>query len=127
MTITTDLAHLTWTPLSVRMGFTAAQQQREEILAAVESMTWTDTPAQPPHLDGAAVRAIVDAVFHSRRDLIQLVGIAQLDGGRQLIGLQDARGARSYVLDLDAEAIHVLVELPHLPHRLPAASRSRVA
>lgn len=123
MTITTDLAHLTWTPLSVRMGFTAAQQQREEILAAIESMTWTDTPDQPPHLDGAAVRAIVAAVFHRRRDLIQLVGIAQLDGGRQLIGLQDAHGGRSYVLDLDAEAIHVLVELPHPP----AASRSRVA
>lgn len=123
MTITTDLAHLSWTPLSVRMGFTAAQQQREEILAAVESMTWTDTPDQPTHLDGAAVRAIVAAVFHRRRDLIQLVGIAQLGGGRQLIGLQDARGGRSYVLDLDAEAIHLLVELPHLP----AASRSRVA
>ena len=127
MTITTDLAHLTWTPLGVRMGFTAAQQQREEILAAVESMTWTDTSDQPPDLDGAAVRAIVAVVFHRRRDLIELVGIAQLDGGRQLIGLQDAQGGRSYVLDLDAEAIHVLVELPHLPHRLPAASRSRVA
>lgn len=123
MTITTDAAGLTWTPLGLRMGFTAEQPQREEILAAIKYMAWTKTPTHPPYLDGPAVRAIVAAVFHRRRDQIQLVGVAQLGGGRQLIGLQDARGGRSYLLDLDAEAIHVLVELPHLP----ATSQTRVA
>ena len=127
MTITTDPEHLSWTPLGVRMGFTSEQQQREEILAAIEYMAWTDAPAHPTYLDGAAVKAIVAAIFHRRRDLIELVGVAQLTGGRQLIGLQDTRGGRSYVLDLDAEAIHVLVELPHLATTPATTHRSRVA
>ena len=115
---------LIWTPLGVRMGFTSEPSQREEILAATEYMAWTDTPSRPPYLDGPAVRAIVAAAFHRRRDRIQRNGVAQLNDGRQLIGLQATGGGRSFVLDLDAEAIHVLVELPHLPF---ASHQSRVA
>ena len=59
------------------------------------------------------VRAVVMAVFHRRRDQLRLVGSAQLTGGRQLIGLEDTLGTRSYVLDLDAEAIYVLAEFCH--------------
>lgn len=124
MTITTNVEHLTWTPLGVRRGFTSEQPQREEILAAVERMAWTDNPTLVPYLDGPAVRAIVAAVFHCRHDQIQVVGIAQLNGARQLIGLADNRGGRSYVLGLDAEVIHVLAEVPHVPNH---ARHSRVA
>jgi hypothetical protein len=72
-------------------------------------MHWIETPALPPCLDSPVVRAIVMAVFHRRRDQLRSivrVGSAQLNGGRQLIGPEDSLlGARSYVLDLDAEAI----------------------
>jgi hypothetical protein len=37
----------------------------------------------------------------------------QLAGGRQLIGLDDGLGTRSYLLDLDSEAIYVLAEFTH--------------
>jgi hypothetical protein len=104
---------LSWTALGIRMGFTSEQPQRDEILAAIDLMAWTLTPARPPYLDGPAVRAIVNAVFHHRRDQLRLVGVAQLNGGRQLIGLEDSLGTRSYVLDLDAEAIYVLAEFSH--------------
>jgi hypothetical protein len=56
---------------------------------------------------------IVNAVFFPRRDQIHLVGVAQLNGGRQLTGLEDTIGTRSYLLDLDAEAIYVLAEFSH--------------
>jgi hypothetical protein len=104
---------LSWTRLGVRMGFTAKEPQREEILAAIERMTWTETPACLPYLDGPAVRAIVNAVLHHRRDQLQLVGVAVLDGGRQLIGLQDTLGTRSFLLERGAEAIYVLAEFSH--------------
>jgi hypothetical protein len=115
---------LSWTALGIRMGFTSEQPQRDEILAAIDLMAWTPTPARPPYLDGPAVRAIVNAVFHHRRDQLRLVGVAQLNGGRQLIGLEDSLGTRSYVLDLDAEAIYVLAEFSHpltTPHAVQAA------
>ena len=57
-------------------------------------------------------RAIVAAVYHHRRDQLRLVGTAALPDGHQLVGLADADGTRSYLLDLDAEAIHVLTEIP---------------
>jgi hypothetical protein len=104
---------LSWTALGVGMGFTSEQPQRDQILAAIDHMAWTQTPARPPYLDGPAVRAIVNAVFHHRRDQLRLVGVAQLNGGRQLIGLEDSLGTRSYVLDLDSEAIYVLAEFTH--------------
>jgi hypothetical protein len=119
---------MAWTALGVRMGYTSEQSQREEILAAIERMSWTQTPARPPYLDGQAVRAIVNAVFHHRRDQPRLVGVAQLNGGRQLIGLQDSLGTRSYVLDLDAEAIYVLAEFRNpLTTVQQAADDTRVA
>ena len=110
MTLSTYDERLSWTQLGVHMGYTAEESQREEILDAIERMTWTETPARPPYLDGPAVRAIVNAVFHHRRDQLHLVGVAQLNGGRQLIGLEDTIGTRSYLLDLDAEAIYLLAE-----------------
>jgi hypothetical protein len=113
MTLSTHDERLSWTQLGVHMGYTAEEPQREEILDAVERMTWTETPARPPYLDGPAVRAIVNAVFHHRRDQLRLVGVAQLNGGRQLIGLADTLGTRSFLLDLDAEAIYVLAEFSH--------------
>ena len=78
-------------------------------------MTWprTWTRPGPPFSGGPAARAIVNAVFHHRRDQLHLVGVAQLTGGRQLIGLQDTLGTCSYLLDLDAEAIYVLDEFSH--------------
>jgi hypothetical protein len=119
---------LSWTALGVRMGFTSEAPQREEILAAIDRMIWVQTPARPPYLDGQAVRAIVNAVFHHRRDQLRLVGVAQLNGGRQLIGLQDSLGTRSYVLDLDSEAIYVLAEFDHpLTTAQPCTDHARVA
>jgi hypothetical protein len=111
MTLRTHDERLSWTQLGVHMGYTAEEPQREEILAAIERMTWTETPGRPPYLDGSAVRAIVNAVFHYRRDPLHPVvriGASPLNGGRQLIGLEDALGGRCYLLDLDAEAIYVL-------------------
>lgn len=112
-TSTHDADRLSWTALGVRMGFTSEQPQRDEILGAIDRMNWVEKPARLPYLDGQAVRAIVNAVFHHRRDQIHTVGRAQLNGGRQLIGLEDTLGTRSYVLDLDSEAIYVLAEFAH--------------
>ncbi len=112
-TSTHDADRLSWTALGVRMGFTSEQPQRDEILSAIDRMNWVETPARPFYLDGQAVRAIVNAVFHHRRDQLHMVGSAQLNGGRQLIGLEDSLGTRSYVLDLDSEAIYVLAEFTH--------------
>jgi hypothetical protein len=111
---------LTWTALGVRMGFTRKQPQRDRILDAAYRMTWIDPRARPAYLDGPAVRAIVTAIFHHRRDQLRLVGIAPLADGRQLIGLEDTLGTRSYLLDLDSEAIYVLAEFTH-PVTAPAA------
>jgi hypothetical protein len=110
LTLSTHDERLSWTQLGVHMGYTAEETQREEILDATERMTWTETTARPPYLDGPAVRAIVNAVFHHRRDQLHLIGVAKLNGGRQLIGLEDIIGTRSFLLDLDAEAIYVLAE-----------------
>jgi hypothetical protein len=110
MTLSSHDARLSWTQLGVHMGYTAEETQREEILDAIERMTWTEPTAHPPYLDGPAVGAIVNAVFHHRRDQLHLIGVAQLNGGRQLIGLKDTIGTRNFLLDLDAEAIYVLAE-----------------
>ena len=108
---------LSWTALGQRMGFTSEHAQREEILDAIDRMNWVETPTRQTCLDSSitngVVRAIVMAVFHHRRDQLRLVGSAQLKGGRQLIGLEATLGTRSYVLDLDAEAIYVLAEFRH--------------
>jgi hypothetical protein len=130
----TDNTHrserLYWTTLGVRMGFTSEQTQRQEILAAIDRMTWTKTPTGPPYLDRPAVRAIVNAVFHRRdprRSLVR-VGVAQLASGGQLIGLEDGSGIRNYVLDLDSEAIYVLAEFSHpLTTRQHATDHTRIA
>ena len=117
-TSTHDAGQLSWTTLGVRMGFTSEQPQRDAILAAIESMTWVQTPATPRYLDGPAVRAIVNAVLHKRRDQLCLIGVAQLNRG-QLVGLEDTFGTRTFLLDLDAEAIYVLAEVSHPVSRQP--------
>lgn len=104
---------LSWSALGVHMGFTSEQPQRDEILAAIDHMSWTQTTSRPPCLGGPAVDAIVNAVLHHGRDQLRLIGVAQLNGARQLIGLEDSLGTRSYVLDLDSEAIYVVAEFTH--------------
>ena len=104
---------MTWTPLSRRLGVTRTARQRQQILAAIAGIGWSaDVPAVLAHLDGEAVRAIVAAVYHHRRDQLRLVGTAALPDGHQIVGITDADGTRSYLLDLDAEGIHVLAEVP---------------
>lgn len=119
----TATGHECWTELGVRMGYTSEDPQRAEILTALGRMYWTDPSARLPSLDGPAVRALVLAVFRHRRSQLHRVGVAQLNGGRQLIGLQDTRGVRRYLLDLDSEAIYVLAEAGGSP----PARQARVA
>ena len=95
-----------WTVLGRRMGFTSARRQREQILTAIDTMTWAD--ADPTlHLDGA-VGAVIAAVLGHHRDRLRRIGLARLGAGTRLIGLQDDRGTRRFVLDLHSEAIYVL-------------------
>jgi hypothetical protein len=106
-----------WTQLGVRMGFTRDENQREEILHGIQHMAWTQTGAHHRYLGGPAARAIVRAVLR-HADQAHRVGIARLGGGRRLIGLKNALGIRSYVLDLDAEAVHLLDEFNHRQSRI---------
>jgi hypothetical protein len=106
-----------WTQLGVRMGFTRDENQREEILDGIRHMAWAETGARQRCLGGPAARAIVRAVL-GPSDRAHRVGIARLGGGRRLIGLENALGTRSYVLDLDAEAVHLLDEFNHRQSRI---------
>jgi hypothetical protein len=106
----TDDDRLSWTPLGIRMGFTRDDSQRLEILNGVARMAWTETGARHRYLGGPAARAIARAILGAHPDQQHRVGIARLDAGRRLIGLEDALGTRSFVLDLDAEAVHLLDE-----------------
>jgi hypothetical protein len=104
---------LAWTPLSRRLGLTRTARQRKQILTALAGMAWSaDISSGLAQVDGQAARAIVAAVYHHRRDQLRLVGTAALPDGHQLVGLEHADGARNYLLDLDAEAIHLLAEIP---------------
>lgn len=92
------------------MGFTGDESQRVAILDAITQMnwvTWTE-PSRPTYLGGPAVRAIARAIIGHHRHRLRRVGIAQLAGGRRLIGLEDALATRRFLLDLGAEAIYVL-------------------
>jgi hypothetical protein len=106
-----------WTQLGVRMGFTRDESQRMEILNGIRHMAWTESAARHRYLSGRAARAVVGAVL-GHRDRAHRVGIARLDSGGRLIGLENALGTRSYVLDLDAEAIHLLDEFNHHQSRI---------
>jgi hypothetical protein len=106
-------AELVWTPLSRRLGVTRTARQRKQILTALADMDWSaDIDTSLRHLDGEAARAIVAAVYHHRREQLRLVGTAALPDGHQIVGLQYAGGTRSYLLGLDADAIHLLAEIP---------------
>jgi hypothetical protein len=108
---------MAWTQLGIQMGFTRDEDQRVEILDGIRRMAWTETGARNGYLSGPAARAIVRAVL-GPRGRADRVGIAQLGGGRRLIGLDSALGTRSYVLDLDAEAVHLLGEFNQRQSRI---------
>lgn len=101
---------LSWTVLGRRMGFTGARRQRDQFLTAIDTMTWTDAD-QTLHMQGA-VGAVIAAILGQHRDRLRRIGVARLGAGTRLIGLQDDRGTRRFVLDLDSEAIYVLATAP---------------
>jgi hypothetical protein len=109
-----------WTPLGRRLGITTTAAQREQLLAAIERMSWNENTASPAWRCGPARRAVVAAIFNGRLDHLRQVGEIALGRGRQLIGLRDSHGTCSYVLEQDtpgadswlSEAVFVLVEYP---------------
>jgi hypothetical protein len=111
---------LSWTRLGGRMGFTSHESQRVAILDGIAQMTWMTwtQPSPPAYLGGPAVRAIARAIIGHRRHGLHRVGIARLAGGLRLIGLEDALGTRSFLLDLGAEAIYVLDDLSNRQPRV---------
>jgi hypothetical protein len=112
---------LVWTRLGLRMGYTRNSAQRMEILDAIERMTWIDMVAETTYLAGPVARAMSRSILRDRRGHQRLSGVAELDGGRRLIGLDDGCGARQFVLDLDAEAIVLLAEIDQSQHRRGSA------
>jgi hypothetical protein len=114
----TDDDRLSWTQLGIRMGFTRDDSQRLEILDGIARMAWTETGARHHYLGGPAARAIARAILGAHPDQHHRVGIGRLDAGRRLIGLEHATGTRSFVLDLDAEAVHLLDEFNHRQPRI---------
>lgn len=114
----TDDNRRSWTKLGIRMGFTRDESQRNEILDGIAQMAWTETGERHRYLGGPAARAIVRAILGHHPDQPHRVGIARLDAGRRLIGLEHALGTRSFVLDLDAEAVHLLDEFHHRQSRI---------
>jgi hypothetical protein len=115
-----DTAHdrFSWTGLGVRMGFTCEESQRLEILDGITRMAWTGTGTRHRYLGGPAARAIVRAILGHPRDQPHRVGIARLHGGGRLIGLDHTLGTRSFVLDLDVEAVHLLDQVNHRQPRI---------
>jgi hypothetical protein len=115
---------LVWTRLGLRMGYTNNSTQRMEILAAVERMTWIDQGAGTTCLAGPVARRMSRSILRRRTGQERMVGAAELEGGPRLIGLDDGCGARHFVLDLDAEAIVLLIQIDHsVNHRdSPAAA-----
>jgi hypothetical protein len=114
------------------MGYTSISAQRLEILAAVERMTWVEMGAGTTPLAGPVARAMSHSTLGHQRRQPHLVGVAELDGGRRLIGLHDGNGSRRFVLDLDHEAIVLLVQITRPPQKCgptaaPAAGESRPA
>jgi hypothetical protein len=103
---------VSWTGLGVRMGFTREESQRAEILDGITRMAWTGTGTRHRYLGGPAARVILRAIL-GRRDQLHRVGVARLHDGRRLIGLEHTLGTRSFVLDLDVEAVHLLDQVNH--------------
>jgi len=117
MTLRTQDQQLSWTALGVRMGYTTEAPQREDILAAAARIVWQPATAQLM-FDSPAVQAVVAATMGRLwRRRIRRFGITQLNGRRQLVGVEDAHGTRQYVIDLDclSEAVHVLTHTAATP------------
>jgi hypothetical protein len=72
----------------------------------------TDSCHPTALLVGAAVHAMLGVTADRPSRGLQLIGAAQLDATRRLIGVEDRDGHRHYLLDLNVEAIHVLTEVP---------------
>ena len=113
------LASRVWPELARRMGYTAERVQQDEIVAAVRAMSWTriwrdqHAPVALAALDDAsAVYAVAAALLHGHPGRLCRLGGADMQSGRRLVGLEDGAGRRDFVLDVDGEAIQVLVELP---------------
>jgi len=104
-----------WTALGGQLGYTCTPAQRQLILDAIARMAWTADPDAVPHLNGEAVRTIVNTVFGRRRPAVRQVGVAQLDGRQLLIGLEHHDGELVYLLDLDSVAILVLADTRQPP------------
>ena len=109
---------MSWTRLGVQMGFTCEESQRVEILDGITRMAWTETGTRHPFLGGPAACVIVRAILGRRGDPPHRVGIDRLHDGRRLIGLEHTRGTRSFVLDLDVEAVHLLDQVNHRQPRV---------
>ena len=104
----TDNDRLSWTQLGIRMGFTRDDSQRLEIFEGIARMVWTEAGKRHGYLGGHAARSIARAILGPHPEQPYRVGIARLDARRQLIGVEHGPGTRSFVLDLDVEALHVL-------------------
>jgi hypothetical protein len=111
----TDDDRWSWTRLGVRLGLTREQSQRLEVLDGITRMAWTGPGTRHRYLAGPAARVIVGAILGHRHDQPHRVGVARLHDGRRLIGLEHTLGTRSFVLDLDVEAVHLLDQLNHRP------------
>jgi hypothetical protein len=117
MRLSTQDQQLSWTALGVRMGCATEAPQREDILAAVGRIVWQSATAQLM-FDSPAVQAVVAAIMgRGWRLRIRRVGITQINGGRQLVGVDDAHGTRQHVIDLASlsEALHVLTHTAACP------------
>jgi hypothetical protein len=122
----TTAKQLVWTRLGRRMGYTRNPAQRLEILGAIERMTWVEMVAGTTHLAGPVARAMSYG-FRHRHGQPHMVGLAELDGGRRLVGMDDGCGARRFVLDLDAEAIVLLAEIDQPQHHRGTADPAAAA
>jgi hypothetical protein len=111
MTRSTQDQQLVWTAMGVRMGYTTEAPQREDILAAVARIVWQPAASTAVMFHSPAVQSVIAATMGRfwRRHLHRF-GITQINGGRELVGVEDKHGTRHYVIDLDclSEAIHVL-------------------
>jgi hypothetical protein len=96
-----------WTELGRAMGYTDTPAKRRAIRRAAERLDFTTPHAywrlQQPHLAAVAAAALTGARLR-RTAVTQVAG----HPGWTLLVLDDLDGIRHYLLDLGAEAIHVL-------------------
>jgi hypothetical protein len=100
-----------WTDLGSAMGYTDTPAKRHAILDAAQRLDFTDPYAywrlQRPHLAAVAAAALAGAQLR-RAALTQVAG----HPGWMLLVLDEVYGVRHVLLDLGAEAIHLLQQQP---------------